>query len=74
MLDGFCLTRKSLRSPRIDRAFDTSATPVQHVRVGHRGPHILVAEKLLHGPNIPGKGQVIAALTLADFFTHLQTV
>lgn len=52
MLDGFRLTRKSLHSQRINRAFDTSTAPVQHVHIDHRGLHVIVAEKLLHDANV----------------------
>lgn len=52
MLEGFRLTRKDHRSQRIDRAFDTSTAPVQHVCIDHRGPHVFVAQQLLYRPNV----------------------
>ena len=37
---------------RIERAPDAAPSPIEHVRVDHRGLHVRVAEQLLHGADV----------------------
>ena len=46
------LARPLFDSIPIQRTFHGPPTPIQHMRVDHRSPHIAVAEQLLHGPYI----------------------
>ena len=40
------------RSASVERALHADARPVEHMGIDHRGADVLVAQQLLHGPNI----------------------
>src|SRR5437870_11468535 len=42
------------RSASVERALHADARPVEHMGIDHRGADVLVAQQLLHGPNLVG--------------------
>jgi len=58
-LGGWLRASQPTVSQPIERALDTQATSVEHVRVHHRRAHIGMAEQFLDGPDIrPGLEEV----------------
>lgn len=50
-----CNTRgqsRARRSQPIERTFDAERPAIHDVQVDHRGPDVLMAQELLHGPNV----------------------
>src|SRR5437870_3654714 len=51
----FSNPQSAIRNPkflRVQRTSHPSSAFIQNMRINHRGPHVLMAEKFLHSPNI----------------------